>query len=212
MSADTRKSQIKPWTGPANTWDPAHMDRHLRPGEPDVALYPVHPRGTWRRAMLLMSQGYRPEPEDMADLARWSRLKTAERKAELARYSSMLRAVSVAAAEVLEDGEVLGARNLARRVAADYPDLPGYHTVEDHLRAVPPIDLDTHHSQGGSHAGARYLYRVYLPKAGGSPGHFFATSRVSLRRFWEERRVHLAQRAERAWQSRTDNETERMTA
>ena len=63
---------VAAWTGPVNTFDPARAP--LRDGEPDYNVHPYHPRGTWRRALLFLSLGYRPSAEDLAALAEWNTL------------------------------------------------------------------------------------------------------------------------------------------
>ncbi|AGF71570.1 hypothetical protein [Corynebacterium halotolerans] len=160
-----------------DTFDPLHLDRHLCDGEPDPARYPVHPAGTWERAMLFMSLGYRPAREDVEDLERWSRLGPGERHTALAKHRRTMRAITTAAGKELATGEVESSTRLARRLAG-YPGVPHATRTMALLKTVPHVPLGAMGSGGE-------LRRLYLPRASGSPGHFLSFSTRALREFPE---------------------------
>lgn len=187
---NTHNHYAPQWRGHVDMSDPFHLERHLRDGEPDPARYPVHRVGTWQRAMLFLSLGYRPDPVDVEDLTRWSRLGPGERKAEISRNRRTMRAITTAASKELKDGEVLASTALAHRLSG-YPGVPGIHPTKYWLRTLPPAG-----ETGPITGGKTGLYRIYYHYVG-APGHFFATDVASLREFMDTRRERLAAQGRR---------------
>ncbi|AGS34036.1 hypothetical protein B841_02765 [Corynebacterium maris DSM 45190] len=180
------------WKGRAERFDPAHAHHLLKPGEPDPAQFPAHARGTWRRALLFLSLGYRPEGEDVADLERWTALSVDDRREELARHNRDREAVKAAAVKELASKEVASATALARRLS-ECPGLPHADQITALLETLAPIDPTgegTRSNTGGT------VKRLYIHPRDGRPGHYVSRSARALRGYAETAQRD-AQRAHR---------------
>lgn len=177
---------VAAWTGPVNTFDPARAP--LRDGEPDYNIHPYHPRGTWRRALLFLSLGYRPSAEDLAALAEWNTLDKFQRKAILERDRDRRATTISAAREALEPGEVLGAYALGQRIGGA-PGVPHAKAAATILRALPGV-------AEGRGAGMG-LVRRHITGPGGPPGHFLARAPSDFAPFIDQRRANYVRLGKR---------------
>ena len=208
------------WEGPVNTFDPGRGRRLLVHGTPDWAVYPYHRPGTWERALVFMSAGYHPEPEDLAALEAWSRRPELERSAYLRKARATRRAVTQAAFQALERGEVLGADQLSRRIAGQ-PGVPHNNAAREVLKSVAPTDPEAVTTPSS------VVLKMYMADGGGRPGHYFARRADTLlefraaRKAWQRKKGRATALAidhtsrPRDWHGRylpRTNETERTSA
>lgn len=209
-----------PWRGPVNPFDPGRGRRLLVHGTPDWAVYPYHRPGTWERALVFMSAGYHPEPEDLAALEAWSRRPELERSAYLRKARATRSAVTQAAFQALERGEVLGADQLSRRIAGQ-PGVPHNNAAREVLKTVLPW------SPEDGVVPSSVVHKMYMADGGGRPGHYFARRADTLLEFRAARKAWQREKGRataldldhtsrpRDWHGRylpRTNETERTSA
>lgn len=145
----------------------------------DLTVWPCHPVGSWQRALQFQAAGLPVEPADAKALAAWDSNPAypqisrphAPCKLELINdHRATVLAVVTAACKAIAPGEVVGSRELARRIAGA-PSVPHHNRTMDILKALKPA-VGNHSSAASARDGR--LYKRYLANLGGRPGHFFA--------------------------------------
>ena len=151
----------------------------------DLTMWPCHPHGSWQRALLHQSLGLSVDDADAKALAEWDRHPATTSRDQssngvMSKYTLLrgqvrtIGAVIDAATAVLAPSEVVGAHELARRIAG-MPGVPRIDRTVRLLKALPPSNHEVHMLKGG--ASCRRMYKRYIDNLSGRPGHFF-TRRV----------------------------------
>lgn len=153
----------------------------------DLKVWPCHPHGSWQRALAHQAMKLPVDDADAKALAAWDKeAKTALGKRSLIKqHRQYVARVAAAARGHIEPREVVGCRELARRVA-QAPDMPSRAEVADVLKSLKP---------GRSYGG---LTKRYIDNLSGHPGHFFARHDRDFDRFISQRKDYRAEIARRA--------------
>lgn len=148
----------------------------------DLKVWPCHPHGSWQRALAHKAVGLPVDDADAKALAVWDKeAKTAlGKKALIKKHRQYVAYVVAAARGHIEPREVVGCRELARRVAGA-PDMPSRAEVADVLKSLKP---------GRSYGG---LTKRYIDNLSGHPGHFFARHERDFDIFIAQRKAYRAE-------------------
>lgn len=166
----------------------------------DLTVWPCHPLGSWQRALLHQSLGLPVDDADAAALAKWDRHPatltwTQCMNGVVSKYTLLhqeqrvIGAVIDAATTVLSPSEVVGSRELARRIAG-MPGVPHHNRTMAILKAAGPSNHEVHMLQGGTTR--RRMYKRYIDNLSGRPGHFFTRRMDNFDKFIAARRVQQA--------------------
>lgn len=164
----------------------------------DLTVWPCHPQGSWQRALLHQSLGLPVDDADSAALAKWDRHPvtltwTQCMNGVVSKYTLLheeqrvIGAVIDAATTVLNPSEVVGSRELARRIAG-MPGVPNIDRTAAILKAVGPSNHEVHMLQGGTTR--RRMYKRYIDNLSGHPGHFFTRRMDNFDKFIAESKAN----------------------
>lgn len=137
-------------------------------------------QGSWQRALLHQSLGLPVDDADAKALAKWDRNPvtltwTQCMNGVVSKYTLLhqeqrvIGAVTDAATTVLSPSEVVGSRELARRIAG-MPGMPHHNRTMAMLKATGPSSHEVHMLQGGTTR--RRMYKRYIDNLSGRPVHF----------------------------------------
>lgn len=148
----------------------------------DLKVWPCHPHGSWQRALAHKAMGLPVDDEDAKALAAWDKEgKNAHvKQSRIKQHRQYVARVAAAARSHIGPREVVGCRELSRRVA-EAPDMPSRVEVADVLKALKP---------GRSYGG---LTKRYIDNLSGHPGHFFARHERDFDIFIARRKAYRAE-------------------
>lgn len=164
----------------------------------DLTVWPCHPHGSWQRALAHRCAGLPIDDADAEALAAWdnhpSTLTWSQTMDGVVSKNMLIRqeqqvigAVIDAATTVLDIYEVVGSRELARRIAG-MPGVPNITRTAAILKAAGPSNHEVHMLQGGNTR--RRMYKCYIDNLSGHPGHFFTRRMDNFDKFIAESKAN----------------------
>lgn len=148
----------------------------------DLKVWPCHPHGSWQRALAHQAAGLPVDDADAKALAVWDKKgkNALGKKALIKKHRKYVAYVVAAARSHIGPREVVGCRELARRVA-QAPDMPSRAEVVDVLKSLKP---------GRNYGG---LTKRYIDNLSGHPGHFYARHDRDFDIFIARRKAYRAE-------------------